>query len=422
MTELPEVAARFLRYVRIDTTADPGSTVVPSSEGQRRLGLLLADELEAMGAPGATLDDNGYLYLSLSGSPRYSGPRIGLLAHLDTSPDAPGNGVTPIVHPPYQGGRIDLPGGVSLDPSERPALNAHLGQRVITSDGTTLLGSDDKAGVAILMQLVHDLLRHDLIRPDLVICFTVDEEIGRGVDHLDVDRMGAAAAYTIDGSGIDTIQVETFNAASITFEIRGVGVHPGYAKDIMVNALHAAAALITRIPIDERPETTTGRDGFFHVHTLDAGDVSHSRMRWIVRDFDADGLHHRINAVHHWVADVKRELAGIEIEIDVRHEYANMRDAIVSTDPRVVSMAYEAAGRIGITLSEIPVRGGTDGARLSAMGIPTPNVFNGGCDYHSVYEWNTVENLERSLAFVKALVQSWADHSSDPSAEDGQTT
>lgn len=413
MRSLPEVAERFIRYARVDTTADPVATSVPSSEGQRVLASMLEQELREMGAGDVLLDVNGYLYVHLPSSHGYAGPSIGLLAHLDTSPDAPGQDVSPVVHAPFDGTPIHLSDTVRLDPSERPALLNHIGEHLITSDGTTLLGSDDKAGVAVLMQLVSDILTHDLPRPRLVVCFTVDEEIGRGIDNLDINSFRADAAYTIDGSGIDTVQSETFNAASVTFDIIGKGVHPGYAKDIMVNALHAAAALITRIPPDERPETTSGRDGFFHVHHVEQGDVSRIGMKWILRDFEAAGLRRRIDLVNEWVTEVQSEFRGLQIGVAIHHEYSNMREAIVSSDARVLSFAHEAARRLGMHLADIPVRGGTDGARLSAIGIPTPNLFNGGYDYHSVYEWNTVENLERSLAYVRSLVQTWSELDSD---------
>lgn len=414
-TGLPKVVDRFLRYVRIDTQSDPDATSVPSTEKQKDLGRLLVSELSQVGVP-AEMDEYGYVWATLpataaapDGSPL---PVVALLAHMDTAPDAPGAGVIPLVHPPYEGGVIALPGdpSVTLDPDRQPALLEHLGENLITSDGTTLLGSDDKAGVAILIQLAADLAADAAPRPEIRLCFTIDEEIGHGVDHLDLERLGAQVAYTIDGSDVDTISYETFNAAEATVTVTGTGVHPGYARGVMVNAIRIASRLVAELPEAESPEHTDGVDGFVHPHTTGAGDVSGATVKLILRDFTSDGLERRKRMVKGIVESLRVRYPRAAIELSIKDQYRNMRSYIAEKDPRAVFFAVEAAARMGITLRPERVRGGTDGSRLSEAGVPTPNLFTGGMDYHSCFEWNTVQSLERSLRYVKALVRFWGDH------------
>ncbi len=409
MSSLPSVAERFLRYVQIDTQSDSGSSRTPSTEGQKDLGRLLVQELQAMGVSDAAMDAHGYVYATLPTPRRTEGPTLALLAHLDTSPDAPGAGVQPVVHRDYDGGRITLPGdaSVTLDPARQPALRACIGHDVITSDGTTLLGSDDKAGVAILMQLAEDLAGTDTLRPPLRLCFTVDEEIGRGVDKLDLARLGADVAYTLDGSGVDTVYAETFNAAEATVTVEGVMVHPGYAKGIMVNAARILAELIAALPADEAPETTAGRAGYFHPHRLGKADAAQARAKILLRDFDAEGLERRKRFLTAQVEALRLKHPRAGIRLDIEDQYKNMRTYIEESDPRAVAYAHAPARTMGSELKEALIRGGTDGARLSEQGLPTPNIFTGGFDFHSRFEWNTVQNLQRALAFTKALVRQW---------------
>src|SRR5690554_5898377 len=294
---LPPVAERFLRYVQIDTQSDPKSETVPSTEKQKDLGRLLAEEMRAMGVENVEMDEYGYVFgtipTNVPADRAARLPVIGLLAHLDTSPDEPGANVKPVIHPNYQGGVIELPGDptVRLDPARQPALLKCIGHDLITSDGTTLLGSDDKAGVAILMQLAEDLLRNpDLPRPTLRICFTIDEEIGRGVDHLDLKKLGVDVAYTLDGSDVDTVYAETFNAAEAIIRVKGVMVHPGYAKNVMVNAVRILAEMIAALPQAEAPETTEDREGYIHPHNISAGDATSAEALFILRDFSWEGL------------------------------------------------------------------------------------------------------------------------------------
>lgn len=414
--DLPPVVERFLRYVRIDTEADRESDTTPSSAKQKDLSRLLAEELRALGVSDAAMDDYGYVYGTLPATPEAeSAPHLALVAHVDTSPDAPGGPVEPLIHERYDGSVIELPGdpSVRLDPAQSPALLAHVGHDLISSDGTTLLGSDDKAGVAIIMQTVADLLAApDVPRPALAVCFTVDEEIGRGVDALDLERLGAQVAYTIDGGGVGTFSFETFNAAAAVISVRGVGVHPGYAKDVMANATTIAGELVAALPSHEAPETTVEREGYFCPHHV-SGDITESEVRILLRDFTSEGLERRKRLLGQLVDAASTRHPRAEITLEITDNYRNMRDYIEATDPRAIRFAFEAAEAMGIELVEELVRGGTDGSRLSEMGLPTPNVFTGGHDFHSRFEWNTVQNLEAALTYVKGLVSYWAEHGAD---------
>ncbi len=423
---LPPVAERFCRYVRIHTTSDFDSQAVPTTECQKNLGRLLVDELKALGASGVEMDAAGYVFATLpSPLPPEAGlPPLGLCAHMDTSPDASGENVTPMIHADYDGGRVHLPGApeVDLSPENSPPLAEAVGHDLITSDGTTLLGSDDKAGVAVLVQLASDLVASEADavargerptpRPEIRLLFTPDEEVGRGTDHLDLARWGAEVGYTLDGSGIDSLNVETFNAAEAIVTVHGVGVHPGYARGLMVNALRVASQFIASLPADEAPETTDGRTGYLHPHSA-SGDVVRAEIRVLIRDFDASGMASKRALVRELASGTQAAHPGSRVEVEIRESYRNMLSYIEDEDPRVISVAQEAAREMGIGLALEPVRGGTDGARLSEKGIPTPNVFTGGHEFHSVREWNTVQNLERSLAYTHALVRAWGRHAAD---------
>ena len=414
---LPSVAERFLRYVQIDTQSDPDSETTPSTEKQKDLCRLLTSELKALGFDDAYMHQYGYVFVTipttLPAEKAAQRPVVALLAHVDTAPDESGTGVKPVVHYNYDGSLLRLPGdpAVTLDPARQPALLDHLGHDLITSDGTTLLGSDDKAGVAVLMQLAEDLL-HDrsLPCPTLRLCFTIDEEIGRGVEKLDLGTLGADVAYTLDGSSTGTIASETFSAAEAVVTVEGVMVHPGYAKDIMVNAVRIVAELIAAVPAAEAPETTAGREGYIHPHTLTAGDAARAGVQLILRDFTEEGLQRRKELIIHLVDLLRIKYPKSLISLEIKDQYKNMRAYIEQTDPRVVTFAHAAARTIGLDLEDQLVRGGTDGSRLSERGLPTPNIFNGGHDYHSKFEWNTVQNLELSLSYTKALVRYWAEH------------
>jgi len=416
---LPAVVDRFLRYVRIDTASDRDSTTFPSTEKQKDLSRLLVEELRGLGLEDAEMDDHGYVYATLASTlPEKEAagmPTVALVAHVDTSQDEPGGPVVPLIHRNYDGSVIALPGepSVTIDPARSPALLKHVGHDLITSDGTTLLGSDDKAGCAVVVQAVEDLQAAPSVpRPTVRICFTVDEEIGKGVDKLDLERLAADVAYTIDGSGTGTLSYETFNAAQAVIEVTGVNVHPGYAKDVMANAVTILAGIFDRLPIDEVPETTEDRQGYFCPIEM-SGTISSCRTKMLLRDFTTEGLEARKLLIEGLVSDARREHPRATIELEIDDQYKNMKDYIEEKDWRAVTFAFAAAEEMGIELETELVRGGTDGSRLSEMGLPTPNVFDGGYDYHSRFEWNTVQNLEASLAYVKHLVRYWAEHGRD---------
>jgi tripeptide aminopeptidase len=407
-----------VQYVQIDTQSDPDSDKTPSTERQLDLSRLLLEQLRALGLE-AEMDDFGYVYATLPSTldadTAARTPVLGLVAHVDTSPDEPGGPVEPFIHTDYRGDVIALPGdpSVTLDPARQPALKDHVGHDLITSDGTTLLGSDDKAGVAVLMQLAEALADDDAPRPEVRLLFTVDEEIGRGVDRLDRERFGADVAYTVDGGGVGGLYAETFNAAEATVTVHGVTVHPGYAKGVLVNAVRILAEIIAALPPDETPDTTEGREGYFYPHTITRGETGRAAVRILLRDFEEEGMARRKAFVRRLAEDAA-ERHSARVGVEIADSYRNMLHYIEATDPRVVSFAEEAMRTVGIDPDLRLVRGGTDGARLSEQGIPTPNLFTGGHDFHSRFEWNTVQNLQDSLNVVRALVRYWGEHGAQP--------
>jgi len=418
LPNLSPVVRRFVQYVQIDTQSDPDAESTPSTQKQLDLSRLLFSQLEDLGLD-AHLDEHGYVYATIPSTldDASAVPMLGLVAHVDTSPDEPGGPVQPFIHTDYQGDVIALPGdpSVTLDPKRQPALKDHIGHDLITSDGTTLLGSDDKAGVAILMQLADMLVSDEAPRPEIRLLFTVDEEIGRGVDKLDRERFGADVAYTVDGGGIGGIYAETFNAAEALVTVEGVTVHPGYAKGIMVNAVRILAELIAALPADEAPATTEGRAGYFYPHTITTGETGRAAVKILLRDFEDDGMARRKAFVQR-LADEAVERHGARVSVEITDSYQNMLRYIEASDPRTVSFAEAAARAIGVEPERRLVRGGTDGARLSEQGIPTPNLFTGGHDFHSRFEWNSVQNLQTSLDFVRALVRHWGEHGATQSS------
>jgi tripeptide aminopeptidase len=410
--DLPSVAQKFLRYVRIDTQSDRNSDTTPSTAKQKDLGRLLVSELQEMGVDDAAIDEHGYVYGNLAATPGADGPAVALVAHVDTSPDEPGGPVKPLIHRGYDGSVITLPGdpSVKVDPARSPALLEHQGQDLITSDGTTLLGSDDKAGVAVIMQVAEDLMADpDHPRPTLRICFTVDEEIGRGVDKLDMERLAADVAYTVDGEEVGDLDTATFNAAEATIRVTGVNVHPGTAKGVMANAATILARILAALPAAEAPETTEGEEGYFCPTEIE-GNISKAETKMLLRDFTTEGMERRKRLVHQLAEAARLEHPRAEIEVEIEGQYKNMGDYIAETDPRAISFALAAGREMGMELRQMSVRGGTDGSRLSEEGLPTPNIFNGGHDFHSRFEWNTVQNLETTVAYVKQLVRYWAEH------------
>jgi tripeptide aminopeptidase len=404
----PSLLERFDRYVRIDTQSRRARTGSPSTPGQLDLARVLVADLEAAGCEDVSLDQNGYVTATVSANGP-SGHVVGLVAHMDTSPDAPGAGVEPLVHRGYDGGVIELPrGGTRLDPISMPELAAKLGHDIVTSSGDTLLGADDKAGVAIIMSAVAHLLAHpELPRTQLRICFTPDEEVGRGAAHFDIARFGAECAYTVDGSSLGELQDESFSALEAVVRIHGVEIHPGQATGRMVNATRLAAAVIDALPDELTPERAGGRDGFIHVYAL-RGDTAHAEFTAILRDFDDEKL-----AAHEVVLreTVDRVLAAeprARAEVGVRRQYRNMRHYI-ERHPQIVEAAEEAYRAEGIEPVRKPIRGGTDGSLLSEMGLPTPNLFTGGHEFHSVREWASLHEMAASAACVVRLAGVWAN-------------
>jgi tripeptide aminopeptidase len=403
-----ELLDRFLRYVRIDTQSERDRTQSPSTSGQLELGRMLVDELRDLGLDDATLDENGYVTATLPATHDGEAPVIGLLAHMDTTTDAPGAGVEPIVHREYGGGIVELPrGGTRLDPATMPELLGKVGHDIVTSSGDTLLGADDKAGVAIIMAAVAYLAAHpELPRPTLRVGFTPDEEIGEGATLFDIPRFGAFCAYTLDGSEIGELQDETFSAVEVEVTVTGVDVHPGQATGKLVNALRLAAQIIAALPPDRlTPESTSDRQGFIHPHEL-TGTSVRAMFRAIVRDFDEEQLADHVALVKRTADEVAATEPRARVEVKVHRQYRNMR-AYLESVPYVTDAAEEAIRAEGIEPLRSPIRGGTDGSRLSEMGLPTPNLFTGGHEYHSVREWTSVQDMAAAAATVMRLAEVW---------------
>ncbi len=408
-----DVLDRFLRYVRIDTQSAYGSTTYPSTAKQLDLGRLLVDELRELGLGDAELTEHGYVFATLPAVDAEGAPTVGLIAHVDTSPDAPGAGVEPHVWRDYDGGELVLP----RDPRQvlSPATSALLGDRVghdiVTSDGTTLLGADDKAGVAEIMGALAYLVAHpELPRARVRVAFTVDEEVGHGTQHFDLARYGADFAYTLDGQVVGEIENETFSAIGLDVVFRGRAVHPGTAKDKLVNAVKLAADFVASLPRDRlAPELTEGREGFVHPSRI-AGAAESVTVSFIVRDFDWELLKQHVALVERLAHVAVEDVPEATVEVRREVQYRNMREALERA-PRIVEAAEEAARRVGLEPELGRIRGGTDGAVLTEKGLPTPNVFTGGNEYHSVREWISVQDMAVAAATVVELVRLWAEPS-----------
>jgi tripeptide aminopeptidase len=403
-----DLLSRFDRYVRIDTQSRRDRTGSPSTPGQLDLGRMLVAECHDAGLRDVGQDEHGYVTAMLPAT-NGSGPVIGLIAHLDTTPDAPGAGVAPIVHRAYDGGVLALPRqGTRLDPASMPELVSKRGHDLVTSSGDTLLGADDKAGVAAIMAAVAYLAAHpELPRPTLRIAFTPDEEIGEGATLFDLERFGAVCAYTIDGSELGELQDETFTACETIVTVDGVDVHPGQATGKLVNALRLAARIVTALPSDTlTPETTSGREGFIHPYEL-VGTPARAQIRLIVRDFEEDRLEQHLARLQQTAREVVAAEPRARLKLDVHRQYRNMR-RYVDAAPQVMQAAEAAIRAEGIEPLRRPIRGGTDGSRLSEMGLPTPNIFTGGHEYHSVREWASVQDMAAAAATVVRLAEVWA--------------
>ncbi|GIL00993.1 MAG: peptidase T [Alphaproteobacteria bacterium] len=404
------VTERFLRYVAIDTQSDPRSSSQPSTVKQKNLGRLLVDELLAIGLADAHIDEHGNVYATLPANTDRKVPVICLCAHMDTAPDFTGTGVRPRVVENYRGGDIVLEGDPRqvIRVAEHPALADQIGNDIITTDGTTLLGADDKAGVAEIMAAAQILIdspeiRHGAIR----LLFTTDEEIGRGVDKVDLARLGADFAYTLDGESAGSIENETFSADRVDIAITGVAIHPGFAKDRMENAVKIAAAIIARLPADAAPERTSGRQGFVHPTDL-SGSMEKAAISLIVRDFEEAGLAEKEAMLEALVGDVMKAYPGSSWRLTVTEQYRNMK-VVLDRHPQVVEYAVEAVRRAGMEPVLGSVRGGTDGSRLSHMGLPCANLFAGGHAFHSPLEWVSRQDMEKAVATIVELVKVWEE-------------
>ncbi len=403
-----DVLERFLRYVRVDTQAAYRVPERPSTEKQLELSRLLVQELRDLGldaelTPGAAV---------FSGLPGTNGaPVVGLIAHVDTTPDVSGADVSPIVHEAWDGAPIALPGDSRqvLDPEQLPELAARVGHDIVTSDGTTLLGADDKAGIAEIMAAVSYLARHpERTRAPLRVAFTVDEEVGRGAEDFDLEAFGADVAYTLDGSSLGELETETFSAASIRVTIRGLSVHPGTAKGKLVNAVKLAAELVASLPADRlSPETTEDREGYVHPHRI-SGGAEEAIVDFIARDHDDELLEQHVQLLRDLAERIGAREPRAHVEIERRDSYRNMRPYI-EKNPRVVEAALEAIRRAGVQPKLAITRGGTDGAVLSSRGLPTPNLFTGGQEYHSVREWASVQDMGAAAATIVELAGVWAE-------------
>lgn len=404
------VLDRFLRYVRYDTQSREDATTYPSTPGQLVLLRDLVAELQAMGLSDASMDAHGYVMATIPATTSKADvPVIGFIAHVDTSPEMPGAGVTPIVHRGYDGADIVLPDAPDavLRVADWSYLAECIGQDIVTASGTTLLGADNKSGVAEIMTAAAYLMAHpEIAHGPIRIGFTPDEEVGHGTEHFDVARFGARYAYTMDGGRRGELEYESFSADAITLTFIGFNTHPGYAKGRMVNAIKLAAAFIDRLPPDSvSPETTDKRDGFVHPYVVQAA-VDRTSVKLLLRDFDTTVLKERAAWLRELAERVVADVPGASLEVRVDEQYRNMRE-VLDHHPLVVDCAREAMTRLGIPLIERPIRGGTDGVRLSFMGLPTPNLFAGEQNFHSRLEWVSVQDMERAVDLIVELARVW---------------
>ncbi len=407
------VTERFLKYVKIDTQSDPNSPTCPSTEKQKNLGRLLVEELLAIGIKDAEMDENGYVYGTLPSNTSKKIPVICFCSHMDTSPDCTGKDVNPIIHKNYDGKSIVLPNDNSqvLNPSEHPALLDQVGNDIITADGTTLLGADNKAGVAEIMDAVYQLINNPSIKHgDIKILFTPDEEIGRGVDKVNLKKLAADFAYTMDGETRGHIEDETFSADALTIHINGVASHPGFAKNKMENAIKIASDIIAALPKDKMsPETTEGREGFVHPVAI-SGGMESATIQFIIRDFETAKLKDHEAFVEDIAKKVLNNYKGSSYSIEVHNQYRNMKEVLLQ-NPQLVQFAEEAIRRAGMNPVSGGIRGGTDGSRLSFMGLPCPNIFAGEHAFHSKLEWVSVQDMQLAVDTIIHLVQIWEEKS-----------
>ena len=400
-----DIVDRFIKYARIDTQSDENSTQTPSTRKQFNLAKEVEKEAFEMGLVDISLDNNCYFMATLQANTREKVPVIGFIAHFDTSPDMSGTDVNPRIVKEYDGKDIVLNAEqeVILSPDEFPELLSHVGEDIIVTDGTTLLGADDKAGIAAIMNAMQYLIDHPEIKHGKIrIGFTPDEEIGRGADKFDVQKFGAEWAYTIDGSEVGELEYENFNAAAAKVKIQGRNVHPGYAKNKMVNALHLANELAAMLPEDERPEHTEGYEGFFHLISL-GGTVDEAEIAYIIRDHDREKFEQRKQLIEDAVAEMNRKY-GDRLTLEMNDQYYNMREKVEPVT-HVIDYAYRAMEEVGVKPNIKPIRGGTDGSKLSFMGLPCPNIFAGGMNFHGRYEFLPIPSMKKSSEVIVKIAE-----------------
>ncbi|GAB4151040.1 MAG: peptidase T [Ignavibacteriales bacterium] len=407
------VLERFLRYVKIDTQSDEESTTFPSDPKQLELSKLLVEELKEIGLNDAHMDENGYVMATLPANTEKNVPVIGFIAHVDTSPAVSGKNVNPVINKNYQGGKIVLQkdNTIFISPETNPVLNDMIGHDIITTDGTTLLGADDKAGIAEIMDAMNYLINNPSVKHGTIkVCFTPDEEVGRGTERFDVEKFGAKYAYTIDGSTRGEVEAETFSADAVVIKIKGINVHPGYAKNKMVNSLKIAAHFVESLPKENlSPETTEGREGYVHCTSIN-GNEELTTLKFIIRDFEAEKLTDYENLLKELCEKTVSEFKGSSFTFEVIEQYRNMK-YVLQNHPQVTEYAVEALNRLGIKPIQSAIRGGTDGSRLSYMGLPTPNLFAGGHNFHANTEFISLQDMQASVKNIVTLIQVWEEKS-----------
>jgi tripeptide aminopeptidase len=405
------VTERFMRYVTIDTQSDPHSVAFPSTEKQKNLGRLLVQELKDMGIADAHLDEYGYVYATLpANTDKQNVPVICFCSHMDTSPDSSGANVKPIIHADYQGSAISLPDDSAqvLHPDHHPELKNQIGNDIITASGTTLLGADNKAGVAEIMDAFYQLLQHpELKHGDIKILFTPDEEIGRGADKVDLQKLGAFAGYTIDGETAGNMENETFSADGAKLIIHGVSAHPGFAKGQMQNAIKIAGQIVAALPVELSPEGTEGKQGFVHPVSIE-GQGEQATIDFIIRDFDELQLEQHAQVIRDIAGKVIGRFPGSSYELQVKAQYRNMKQ-VLDQYPQIVDYGMEAIRRAGLEPKLCSIRGGTDGSRLSYMGLPCPNIFAGEHAFHGKQEWVSVQDMQSAVRTIIELSQIWEE-------------
>lgn len=407
------VVDRFLKYVKYDTQSDEESKTLPSDPKQLELSKALVEELKNIGLNEVEMDEYGYVTATLPANTKKDVPVIGFISHVDTSPAVSGKDVKPVIHKNYQGGNIVLPGDKSrvIDAASNPELKDMIGLDIITTDGTTLLGADDKAGIAEIIDAMNYLKTHPEIKHGKVrICFTPDEEVGRGTEKFNVEKFGAKYAYTIDGSTRGEVETETFSADAVVIKFNGKNVHPGYAKGKMINAIKIAGYFLELLPKDKlSPETTEKREGYVHPTTMN-GNESQTIIKFIIRDFNADKLKEYESFLKELVEKAAAKYPGSSYEFEVIEQYRNMK-YVLDKHPQVEEFAVESLNRLGIKPLNSSIRGGTDGSRLSFMGLPTPNLFAGGHNFHAYTEYVCIQDMEASVKNIVTLIQVWEEKS-----------